>query len=153
MQGVGARPPRLGRIALVLAAAALLTGLPSPAPTAQAAAGTDRLYRGESLQPGQRLVNTVQNGSRVELVMQTDGNLVLYNTGTPAHGRRACWASNTQNNGYRAVYQSDGNFVVYNRAGGPTWASNTRDDGGRTVNINNYGQLWAGWKQLSSFCM
>ncbi|MEP6649828.1 MAG: hypothetical protein ABJA74_07920 [Lapillicoccus sp.] len=122
------------------------------ASTADAAAGTDHLYRGEALYPGQRLVRTIQSGSRVELVMQTDGNLVLYNDGTATHGKRVCWASNTQYNGAIAIYQYDGNFVVYTADGVPTWASHTQNDGGTTVNINAYGQLWAGYKRISSFC-
>ena len=84
--------------------------------------------------------------------MQTDGNLVLYNDGNAAHGKRVCWASNTQYNGYYATYQSDGNFVVYNRAGLPTWASHTQNDGGTTTNISKWGQLWAGWSAVSGFC-
>lgn len=139
----------LARGAAALVLAALPAGL---AGSAEAAAGTDHLYRGETLQRNQKLVRSTQNGSRVELVMQIDGNLVLYNNGTPTHGRRVCWASNTANNGAYAVYQSDGNFVVYNSARRPTWASHTQNDGGSTVNINNYGQLWAGNKRLSSFC-
>lgn len=137
-----------GAAAILLAAAAS----PGVAGAAQTAAGTDHLYRGETLQRNQRLVRYTQNGSRVELDMQIDGNLVLYNDGTPTHGRRVCWASNTANNGAYAIYQRDGNFVVYNAKGAPTWASHTQNDGGTTVNINNYGQLWAGNKRLSSFC-
>jgi hypothetical protein len=140
----------------VLATAVLVTAALSlgSAATAEAAAGTDHLYRGETLQRGQKLARYIQNGSRVELVMQIDGNLVLYNNGTPSHGRRVCWASNTAQNGAYAAYQRDGNFVVYNaeRPPRPTWASHTQNDGGSTVNINNYGQLWAGNKRLSSFC-
>ena len=145
---------RLARVVAPALAALAVLGVPVlAAPSAEASAGTDHLYRSESLFPGQRLTRYVQNGSRVDLVMQTDGNLVLYNNGTPTHGKYACWASNTQYNGYYAIYQRDGNFVVYNRSGRPTWASGTQNDGGTTVNINNYGQLWAGWKRLSSFCM
>ena len=122
------------------------------APTAQAAAGTDHLYRGETLYPGQRLVRYTANRTQVELVMQTDGNLVLYNDGGAGHGKRVCWASNTQFNGYYAMYQADGNFVVYDAHARPTWASHTQNDGGTTVNINAYGQFWAGLKRISSFC-
>jgi hypothetical protein len=59
-------------------------------------------------------------------IMQTDGNLVLYNSsGSPL------WASNTNNNpGAMLAVQDDGNLVVY-RARAPTtpnnalWASGT----------------------------
>ncbi|CAG8799354.1 36397_t:CDS:1, partial [Gigaspora margarita] len=56
------------------------------------------------------------------LVMQTDGNLVLYS------GSTAIWASNTCGKGagpYRMALQTDGNLVVYAGNGLPMWASNT----------------------------
>lgn len=54
------------------------------------------------------------------LVMQTDGNLVLYTNG------KASWASNTHGNpGAKALLQDDGNFVVYSSAGKALWASHT----------------------------
>ncbi len=52
-----------------------------------------------------------------ELVLQGDGNLVIYNS-----SGRALWASNTDiHNQTQAVMQTDGNFVVYSggRARGP----------------------------------
>jgi hypothetical protein len=124
---------------------------------AEAAAGQSYLTRGQSLSSGQSISTYTQAGARTWLIMQSDGNLVLYTTGTPGTGpRRACWASNTTDNGLNshAVYQQDQNFVVYAGFGAytATWASNTRNDGGTTVNINRYGQLWAGWKQISGFC-
>jgi hypothetical protein len=52
--------------------------------------------------------------------MQTDGNLVLYNT-----AGKALWASNTSNTGggtsSYALLQTDGNFVVYNNLNIPQW--------------------------------
>jgi hypothetical protein len=56
------------------------------------------------------------------LVMQADGNLVVYRDGVGP-----IWASNTQFNGKRAVFQPDGNLVVYNSDddSAPTWASGT----------------------------
>jgi hypothetical protein len=55
------------------------------------------------------------------LVMQTDGNFVLYNeNGTPI------WATGTYGNtGDDTVFQTDGNLVVYTASGVPIWASNT----------------------------
>lgn len=70
-----------------------------------------RLFRGMSLWSA--------NG-RYELIMQSDGNLVLYHHGL------ALWATNT--NGIaieKAVMQSDGNLVLYDYAGNARWASNT----------------------------
>jgi len=75
------------------------------------------------LLPGQELQQNQSRWScdgRFYLVMQTDGNLVLY-----WNGQGALWSSNTANTaGNRAIMQSDGNFVVY--AGStPLWSSNT----------------------------
>lgn len=56
-----------------------------------------------------------------ELVVQTDGNLVLYSNGI------ATWASNTAGSGsnnYLAM-QNDGNLVLYNSANKAIWASGT----------------------------
>jgi hypothetical protein len=57
---------------------------------------------------------------RFTLIMQGDGNLVLY-----WNGVRALWSTGTQNTGAdRAVMQGDGNLVVY-RGGTPLWNSRT----------------------------
>ncbi|HEY3036574.1 MAG TPA: hypothetical protein VGJ54_18185 [Streptosporangiaceae bacterium] len=54
------------------------------------------------------------------LVMQDDGNFVLYDARW-----NAVWASNTEGyDGAYAVFQDDGNLVVY-WYGWPLWASNT----------------------------
>lgn len=52
------------------------------------------------------------------MIMQTDGNLVLYGLG------RALWASNTSSAGTQALLQGDGNFVV-NHVGVVTFATGT----------------------------
>lgn len=55
------------------------------------------------------------------MAMQTDGNLVLYGT-----NGRPLWASNSsRKNGFRLVMQTDGNLVIYSKTGRPVWASNT----------------------------
>ena len=146
------RRPRQLLTTLATVTLVALTTLAS-VPSAAASAGQDHLTKGQSLYPGQQLRRTTYGGALTWLVMQSDGNLVLYTTGTPGTGRHVCWATNTYPNpGSHAVYQSDGNFVVYNSAGGPTWASGTQHDGGTTVNLTAHGQLWAGYKALSSFC-
>jgi hypothetical protein len=95
----------------------------------------------------------LQNGS-YRLVMQTDGNLVLYgptgplwatHTNSPAAAnavlvnqgdgnlvvytadrRSALWASRTNGKGAgRLVMQSDGNVVLYNNTGQATWTTYT----------------------------
>lgn len=57
---------------------------------------------------------------RTRLVMQGDGNLVLYRDGRPL------WNTGTPGNpGAWAVLQGDGNFVVYTAAGRPLWHTGT----------------------------
>lgn len=88
-----------------------------------AADGTvpDRLSPGDRLRPGQWIASQT-----VWLVMQPDGNLVLYRQ----RGAGAVWSSRTWGNpGAYAVLQNDGNLVVY-RAGrndpaGALWSSRT----------------------------
>lgn len=61
---------------------------------------------------------------RYQLVMQTDGNLVLYSP------TRAVWSSGTNGKGgARAFMQSDGNLVIYRSDWTPIWSSNTSGNG------------------------
>jgi hypothetical protein len=54
-------------------------------------------------------------------VMQTDGNLVVYDAGGVAR-----WDSRTWGNpGSYLIVQSDGNVVIYRTTGQPIWATNT----------------------------
>jgi hypothetical protein len=74
---------------------------------------------------GQRLITT--DRGRI-LVLQNDGNLVLY---TPY---RVAWASNTAGSGAnRMIMQPDGNLVLYTQAGRAVWASNTAGRGASDV--------------------
>ena len=76
---------------------------------------------GEVLYGGQSLVD----GSYT-MVMQTDGNFVLY-----ANGNRALWQSHTYNNpGSDVVMQTDGNLVVYSPGGQTLWQSGTYNQPG-----------------------
>jgi hypothetical protein len=98
----------------------VLTGM-SPA-----AAATDRLATGQALTSGQSLVSG--NGA-YRLVMQPDGNAVVYNAANVAQ-----WASRTGGNpGARLVVQADGNVVVYSAANRGLWATGTRTTNGRLV--------------------
>ncbi|WP_406005245.1 protein kinase [Streptomyces sp. NBC_00637] len=54
------------------------------------------------------------------LIMQQDGNLVIYD-----EGGKARWAAMTSGEGNSARFQADGNLVVYNSGGQPLWASRT----------------------------
>lgn len=77
---------------------------------------------GEQLQQGEAL--TSPNGA-YRLVMQVDGNLVLYvsdNT-VPAN---ALWSTGTLRCGpHRFQVQTDGNLVTYDGYSQPSWASNS----------------------------
>jgi hypothetical protein len=77
------------------------------------------------------------NGYR--LVLQSDGNLVLY---SPSN--HALWATGTdgqKNN--RFVVQADGNMVLYSSASQPLWASNTDRNAGAFLAMQTDGNLVA----------
>lgn len=79
--------------------------------------GTDTLYRDTILGSGQYLRSTSGNH---ELIMQGDGNLVLYQAWWPI------WSSGTWGNpGAFAILQGDGNFVIYRPDWTPIWSSGT----------------------------
>ena len=121
-----------------------------------AAGGT--ITAGQMLYPGQ----SIQSASgRFQFIMQTDGNLVLYEqpggvplwasgtNGRPVAvcamqgdgnlvlyeaGPRADWASNTNGNpGSRLVVQDDGNAVIYRANNTAAWATNTVVPSGPTA--------------------
>jgi len=77
------------------------------------------------------------------LVMQADGNLVLYNT-----ANQALWSSNTQGNpGARLALQTDGNVVVYSTSNAALWATYTLHNPDHLSYVNttlNTGQLYPG---------
>ena len=86
----------------------------------------NHLLSGERLSTGQSLTS-----GRVELAMQYDCNLVLYDNGKPI------WASGTYGSGSScyAAMQTDGNFVVYDNRNNPLWASNTGGANGNYILI------------------
>ncbi|MDL2079000.1 NBR1-Ig-like domain-containing protein [Streptomyces sp. GXMU-J15] len=107
----------------------------------------DRLHADQRLGTGEEL--TSGNG-RVRLVMQGDGNLVLYRTDDGA----PLWATDTwQQPATHAVMQGDGNFVLYTDEEKPLWASGTdgnpgawlvlQDDGNLVVYAASGAALWA----------
>src|SRR5258708_1977789 len=78
---------------------------------------TDRLNSGESIQVNESLGSP---DGQFSLVLQEDGNLVLYGQdGQPV------WASGTDGlDVARATLQEDGNLVLYSSGGDAVWASN-----------------------------
>ncbi len=72
---------------------------------------------------GQRLWESGTSGKFARLLsMQTDGNLVIYETSR----RRAIWSTDTAGNpGAFLSVQEDGNVVIYTSSGTPIWATGT----------------------------
>lgn len=84
---------------------------------------------------------------KYRIVMQEDGNLVVYQK--QADGKETpIFATGTHVNnpyrlgvGERAVMQTDGNLVVYSQAGGAVWASDTAGDTNAQLALQNDGNL------------
>ncbi|WP_141204627.1 hypothetical protein [Streptomyces griseorubiginosus] len=106
----------------------------------------DRLNADQRLAVGEELSS---GNGRVRLVMQGDGNLVLYRTDDGA----PLWASGTSQPATRAVMQQDGNLVLYTDDEKPLWATDTdgnpgawtvlQDDGNLVLYSASGGALWA----------
>jgi hypothetical protein len=68
------------------------------------------------------------------LVMQADGNLVVYN-----QNNVAVWATGTNGNpGARLVLQTDGNMVIYNTSNVALWATQTNQNPDHLAYINTW---------------
>jgi hypothetical protein len=138
--------PRRGAALLLSASAAVLASVVAVAVPASAAAGSNVLSAGQQLQAGQELVS---GGGQYTLIMQDDGNLVVYGNGC------VVWSSNTSNvpgeGANDLSMQTDGNLVIYTGTGVPLWASHTAGTNslhmqvdGNLVVYNNVGKpLWA----------
>lgn len=95
------------------------------------------LYANESV--------TSCNG-RFSLVMQGDGNVVLYE-----NGGAALWNSQTHGTaGQVVVMQSDGNFVLYDGAGKAVWHTGTHGHPGAALRVEEDGNvvIWEGWTAI-----
>jgi hypothetical protein len=99
------------------------------------AVGSNQLAAGGNLNAGQYLQSA---DGRFILVMQTDGNLVLYG---PAMGY--LWASNTNGSSaaYATLQASDGNFVLYDSGGHSVWDWHSQGLGGTTAVIQSDGNF------------
>lgn len=85
---------------------------------------TDTLKAGESLVPGGSVLTS--GNQRYFLVMQGDGNLVMYHRPNGP----AIWSTATDGSGAsRADMQGDGNFVLYRPDNMPEWNTGTRGQG------------------------
>ncbi len=132
--------------AKVLLAACFLAGFTGltffsvPAPTATAAEYTHDLEPGQRLYPGDILYSP---SHAYRLVMQSDGNLVLYSGGI------ALWSSGTAGDaGANAVMQGDGNLVVY-QSGKAIWSSGTADHAGALLDMQDDGNLVIYWSNTA----
>lgn len=112
---------------------------------------TNTLTSGQVLEQNQFIVSP---GGRYVLVMQGDGNLVMYS------GTSAVWASGTGGNpGAFLGIQDDGNIVIYKSdRRTPLWATSTasdttrlvmQDDGNLVAYNNNFVARWASSTVLS----
>lgn len=85
---------------------------------------------------------------RFELIMQSDGNLVLYQLGVAP-----LWSTNTGGTNIVAKFQADGNLVLYTPSGTSIWQSGTggnwasklflQNDGNLVVYNKNSAGIWA----------
>jgi len=95
---------------------------------------TSTLVSPNSLSEGSQLTSS----SGYYLIMQTDGNLVLYDC-TPTY----LFATGTTGGGNRLVMQGDGNLVIYNSSNKSIWSSGTQNQGTGpyTLNMQTDGNL------------
>ncbi|MFE4973377.1 hypothetical protein ACFRAR_14845 [Kitasatospora sp. NPDC056651] len=112
---------KVRRLAVGTATAALaLTATLVGAGSATAAEGYQEAWMNE---PGILYKNQWLTAGDTQLVMQGDGNLVLYVTGSNGV-TTAPWATRTIGCGDRAIMQGDGNFVVYGAGNKVCWTNN-----------------------------
>ncbi|TQM83844.1 peptidase inhibitor I9 [Saccharothrix saharensis] len=96
--------------------------------------GGDTLVRGESLRAGQ---SKVSPDGRFTLVMQGDGNLVLYTA-----AGQALWHTYTNGRGAtHVILQEDGNLVLYTAAGQPLWHTHTYGTAANRLVVQNDSNL------------
>ena len=96
------------------------------------------LLQGESLTTNQSMSSY---DNRFHLVMQSDGNLVLYQ-GLPGQSMTALWSTGTWGtSGNTGVMQTDGNFVLYDSTNGALWSSGTWNNPGSYLAVQNDGNL------------
>ncbi|HMS31035.1 MAG TPA: hypothetical protein PJ984_01430 [Candidatus Saccharibacteria bacterium] len=87
-----------------------------------------------ALQPGQWLGSADR---QYQLIMQHDGNLVLYTA-----SMKPVWASGTDGNpGAFALMQPDGNFVVYSGKLTPLWSTRTYGSQSNAIYVQQDGNL------------
>ena len=98
------------------------------------------LKSGQELPQGQQIDACSDAGfGKFSLVMQTDGNLVMYQDDVC---KIATWASGTyQKGGYKTVMQTDGDLVVLDASANVLWHSNTAGHPGATLAVQPDGNV------------
>ncbi|MER5729648.1 hypothetical protein ABT084_15125 [Streptomyces sp. NPDC002138] len=143
-------------VTVLVPAVASATGDPGQCRTSATGRSSD-LRPGQRLEPGASLVPTP---GKTELVMQPDGNLVIYALGTPGGFKLPLWNSGTYGNpGAYATMQDDGNFVIYKQGGsaqtgGGIWHTATygsRANSYLAASIRDDGQLVVSGRAETSF--
>jgi hypothetical protein len=93
------------------------------------------------LNPNQSLyVNQflISPNGKYKLIMQSDGNLVLYRV----YDNYALWNSGTAGQAVsRVIMQDDGNLVIYLTNGRPIWSSRTQGNPGSHLRLQDDGSL------------
>ncbi|NBM19049.1 mannose-binding protein [Streptomyces sp. GC420] len=74
--------------------------------------------------------------NRIRMVMQEDGNLVVYN-----ENNNATWASMTFGTGHTARFQADGNLVIHNADDRPIWAAGSYGHEGAKLVLRKDGKV------------
>ena len=95
--------------------------------------GCGILASGASLATGQSVKSC---DGRFTLVIQGDGNLVLYQAGVGA-----LWANYVFGTGHTLHMQGDGNLVVYNNIGQARWHTSTHGRNGAYLAVQNDGNV------------
>ncbi|KAM9987747.1 hypothetical protein ACTFIZ_003107 [Dictyostelium cf. discoideum] len=105
------------------------------------------LRQGEHLHSNTR--STLESKCRrYKLIMQNDGNLVLYIGNLKSQSDEySLWSSGTCGKGqgpYRLSMQDDGNLVIYDSRNTATWASGTNSQGAKghySMKLRSRGQM------------
>jgi hypothetical protein len=95
----------------------------------------DRLTGNQQLGRNQGLTSS---DGRFTLVMQGDGNLVLYGPGGRARWDTGTWGKQVD---HAVMQAADGNLVLYAPGGGAVWASNTAGNPGASLVVQDDGNL------------
>jgi pimeloyl-ACP methyl ester carboxylesterase len=91
----------------------------------------------DTLPPGTSLTALTSPDGRFHLVLQGDGNLVLY-----GGDWASIWASGTAGSGAGSAFmQLDGNFVIYDIDSSPVFATNTEGHPGAVLALQNDGDV------------